>query len=161
MTKRRRQRLDYVRAYAAYWLEGDRGGKVERAARLTDLEQLEAKMALDLLMRYRGLTREIGARLGGRWWEVRASRDPRLVAAQAQAAELQAAEAQAAAAASRKKEKGFDLFGMFKKGDQPGAPRWLPSAANCLLIAADCFRGRQADCLVNGTGLRVDFETAC
>jgi hypothetical protein len=57
LTRRREQRLAYVRAYGAFWQKGSGGG------RAAALEALESKMSLELCMRYRELTRVVGGEL--------------------------------------------------------------------------------------------------
>ena len=73
LTKRRRQRREYLQVYAACRDEGCRltepreaeGGEHQWAV----LQRLEAQMSLELVMRYRALSRAVSAQLGRRWWK--------------------------------------------------------------------------------------------
>lgn len=80
LTRRRQQRLDYLRAYGAYRHAGgwrkfhettEKAASASTAAAPTvqALEALESRMSLDLAVRYRGLARAVAERLRGRWWE--------------------------------------------------------------------------------------------
>ena len=138
LTRRREQRLAYVRAYGAYWQKGSGGG------RAAVLEALESKMSLELCMRYRELTRAVGANLRGRWWEA-----PSWARAGAEEASSWAlllpprtvASGAGAGAPPPENKGGFDWFGLFKpKEDEEdadgGGARGAGAAQRALSCAA-------------------------
>jgi len=138
LTRRREQRLAYVRAYGAYWQKGSGGG------RAAALEALESKMSLELCMRYRELTRVVGASLPGRWWEA-----PSWARAGAEEASswalllppLTVASGAGAGAPPPEKKGGFDWFGLFKpiedeEGADGGGARGAGAAQGTLSSAA-------------------------
>ena len=138
LTRRREQRLAYVRAYGGYWQKGSGGG------RAAVLEALESKMSLELCMRYRELTRAVGANLRGRWWEA-----PSWARAGAEEASSWAlllpprtvASGAGAGAPPPEKKGGFDWFGLFKpKEDEEdadgGGARGAGAAQRALSCAA-------------------------
>ena len=114
LVKRRRQRQEYIRTYARYCARGGwkkfHSTKGAAAAPSSDvvlvaMEAMEAKMPIELAIRYRALSRAVSQRLGGQWWD---AREPSGAAAAVRAPPKK----KAASGERRKEEGGFQLFGL-------------------------------------------------
>ena len=118
LVKRRRQRQEYIRAYARYCARGGwkkfHSTKGAAAAPSSDavliaMEAMEAKMPIELTIRYRALSRAVSQRLAGQWWDVL---EPSGAGATVRPPPPPIMRKKAASGERRKDEGGFQIFGL-------------------------------------------------